>query len=1387
MSIVVVVVEVSVRYDFFSKRYVTLRRVHLTKNRFEWNLLFRQVAGSNDAEVTEDDKMAWKSDSHGFYQSTNNNGFLNRFASPEDEELDNNVEKLENIFYPDFKFDDEQLSGGRFSYVETRDNSELFNDEDEVKDVNDHILKRRVPLVFIQAPTPSDISRASSSIGSSRPETPDSNYSEAAASKQPPLKSNAMEAELPKIQDEVRIEDMKDEDIKDSYENKGDEVFLSNSDGDRNTASIVSGESAVPYFEEGKTNKKFFEKQIDVDDVTERNLKAADISDNNNKLEKGNDLSLRKEEENDISEEKFQREDVEEREGYARSNLESQTKVVENELRSNVFQFDTKAEMPSVSYNDDLDSLGKRNEHDRGKRNALNGEQVAAVEDDSLTKTPLSSRESSISNAYVEVEAYSQAKFDTSTQAVEEVDDVNFYYVETPIGGDIRNDSSSSVEQLNNSLLTSWTEQQIKNEISQTDVADTIQLEHRTDSSPSITWRMTTNNGQAGVFKEDEEDFVDDILQTSIGSATDLREILERSLRKEEAEVGDQDAEEQDAEDDVIVKNDELRKNEIHDLGILPGGSMEGYENGDGGSLLCDDDDVEAVGIKTVKRDAPVHRFMDEMSDGASGSGTAPWPKDGKLSSNDGPTGNGMLNNEDQNEDGYLFDKKESDIKLGAKNVNHRADLDRWFDSRINRDLRSLKRKERQGIVCYKTEDAPDELMDVLENLEAFSLLRFAELEKVKSDVIQDIRSKMEESCNGIPIDKISTFVYDQWQELLQALVEDENASFVEVEAAHDNVLKDMRSKLDKARKENFDLSKTAAEGNSCKVENGLLRKQIGGLEEFVSSLERRIEGRAKENSKLMEEIDQLRRVAAERENELKDMVKAHEGVLKSVRIEINSLKEDKMRLENEIKMKDIENRRILNEKEKARDEVQNDFEKVNANTTVLRNRLTELQSENETLRTANEADQTIINHLEKKLQSSDDVLKGARNEKSALLAELQESKVREADLRKRQDAIERENGQISKEKEAVFGKLRLVQEEKKSIELQLNEKLSTDMKNAEAMLKEIKSLESSLNSVRSEKSLIEDKYNNLKFELERVEIIKNRKKQNSDLTVSGRKQKNKAGDDALIDFDSIIDDRIQHSVDSRRLFEAQYSALSQSSVNTNRSLDSRQTFDTNRTTLDTNHSHTDGNHLTDSRLSSERGISPLALRSPTSASSSATIGSLDSGSTLESHHSSTRPHIEKRLSLDVNYSEASQRSLGRQFSLDVNRTSHSGTDAKSRTDSRGLDMPQDSDAESVGSYADFPRDSSALPSVLVVRTNVTPSRSSETGSSTNRSARPTGNRKLAERKHSRPAEKEESGVARSVESRQDSTATRQFSGDVRHQTSEENVTQNSYSAEDTR
>ncbi|XP_065063281.1 myosin-10-like isoform X1 [Rhopilema esculentum] len=969
------------------------------------------VKAKVDSDNSPKDGMAWTADSHGFYQSGRAGDFLLRFSE---------FDKAEEIFEEPsdeavISFDKlpGRTNGSIFS--QERKHPDIFVDADCVefkKPVNGdtcHMIQN-VPLVFIQAPTPSDVSRCSSSIESSRAATPES-FSCDDIAKASGNESNGTTDKAP----------------------------VNTTDGG-NADNIVS------------THDSF-------EDVHREHENDGDSV------------------EDDVLEQY-----------YILHNRYSEVEPNSDEL--------TKEKIVMLS--------------------EMKDEESHEEEDASII----------FSSSYKETEEHDE--------------------------------SFNSLEQTNNSLLTSWSEQQLSHDIAKEERSDTLSFVHHAAQSPIITWEKTVHTENLDFAPENLSDVDDDMLNTTLGSATDLREILERA-----------DTTNDSAKDYCLVDPD----NSDEDVSNRKNGSKTKstsssthvyLEEGRHQPDFYNDDEASGADIDEFDENSQDPSIIDDMEEsdlvGAFGSHINVYVSDKELAIIDRSDGidSDVLNEEvDPNKQGGVRDEKESvpeidyasqdEPYMGNSDPNQKAtkidcdfdvltkpqDADEVTDEVISRtdqsNFRVTKESLRENIevgdfrplfndlsrhldvsksgpketVTHKVRSWEIPIAELLnaycENEELFKLNRSIGLERARLDAIKELRLEMEDSCNQLPIDKIPSFVYDEWRKVIEGITEEQMANYQELEAEYENSLRQMRSELDTLTKENFDLSKIATEVNGFKLENELLKKQIGGLNEYVCSLEKRVEGRGKENAKIGEEVEQLRIELSAKKEEMKKKLIDFENETIEMTSQINLLKNENVTLENEFKLKDIECKRLLNEKERTKDEIHDDLEKMNANTNSLRNRIIELQQENETLKTANEADQTVIKHLETKLESSADVTKELRSEKSKLLVQVQEARVKESDLRKETKVVRHENDSLERQKEKLVEKLGLLNKEKKSVEQQLNAKLNEESKSTGAMLRELKSLEASLNSARKEKSLLEDKYNNQRFELERMYKMLETTKQKKD------------------------------------------------------------------------------------------------------------------------------------------------------------------------------------------------------------------------------------------------------------------------------------------------
>ena len=1001
-----------------------------------------------------------------------------------------------------------------------------------------------IPIVVVQAPTPSDVSRASSSVGSSRSETPETDINKSIASTA--RRSSNSEHSLSK--------DSVPEDNLSSCSETGDDT----------TAKKPCSNNDVP-----STNFT----------VVEHGLSSQS---NNTVTEDGLSSQPKVTDKTD----EFFREE----EKYFRSvDTKEQQKLSNNDFSESVI------ETHEANLDDETTKLA---------RSDLRGRFLDPDFQDDIT-----------------------ALSDNSADL---------------------DDTFETTEMANKSLMTSWSELEIVRAISKTDYSDTVELSRTIDSSPKITWGSTTTAREETAMKMSDKETSNDILQTSIGSATELRAILERNdpvgpdISIGSGVLGDRGSFDSDdsfsqAEDFSTAEavgehtqreyapqnytqeepTDKENAGAISSWATQPDTETLGKANRrtrdrfkfrkateedaaekiineflssfDEGDVLGEDGrDTETIPVTPVQttetqsiqksvndrcekpqldripESEPGDIYWETGQDELANSSILTNETVAQKSINDwsrkqqfdriADTGLGDLNRENGPDEltksGSLIDKTARERLISDKHGrphydkvldNEPNDLDRRNGQGELTSASSLRnetttterlvsnrytRSHAYGIPDYRSgsldlENRPDDLSSILEDLEAISLLKSVELERERLQTVRGMRIEMEATFSGLPIEKIPACVYDKWQELIGDIIEEQDLHFQGLEEEQENLIRGMRLEIENLTKEMLGLRKIATDTESCKLENELLRKQLDGLEGYVSSLEGRIKCKTTENVNLMEELEDFRKEMTSKQAEVKNQVNDSEREIMNLRSEIGCMKEERLKLMNEIKIKDIEYKKLVNEKEKVKDELQCDVGKINANSISLRNRIMELQQENETLKTANEADQTIIRHLEIKEQNASDAMEELRKEKSKVLKDLEESRIKEVDMRKEQEVMNSEKNELMKQNDVWKEKVRQIGVEKQSVTQELNSKMNSDLKNIEAMLQELKNLESSLNSVRKEKSLIEDKYNTLKFENDRLHkmlLIKKRKHDKHDVNKS-IKNNHQGNTDLLIDL----------------------------------------------------------------------------------------------------------------------------------------------------------------------------------------------------------------------------------------------------------------------------
>eukprot|EP00794_Sanderia_malayensis_P012023 gene12023-13264_t len=556
-------------------------------------------------------------------------------------------------------------------------------------------------------------------------------------------------------------------------------------------------------------------------------------------------------------------------------------------------------------------------------------------------------------------------------------------------------ETDDSIDQLNTSLLTSWSEQNLGQGITHEKQDDFITFESRTQPSPVITWGATTFC--ASTCQEDDED----ILQTSTASATELRKTLEDSLH-----------------------------------------------NG------------------------PDFSSQQDFA-------------------------NGPFDAED------VYDNK------------------RVSSSRDNIMLYSND----NAIVLQDSEEdnALDGLDDALEELYCLALLNSRDLERERLQVARGIRANMEEKCNGLPLEKAPSAVYDAWKDVIDAIIKNKDEKSRVCEERREELLRDIRSEIDVLAKENLDLSKLVGGENALRIENELLDKQISGLKNYVESLENRIDVQAKENTNVLTRLKHLQEEVSEKQSAIDQNRANYEKLIGSLRDELAKANESEAKLQSELTIKEIDMKKFQNEYDAIKDESRSDIERVQIDAVNLRAKLTELLKQNEALKTANEADQTIIKHLETKMRSFENSIENLKNSKREILIDLQESREREKNLTNHISDLEKDKAGMDKECQDLLNVAKNLREEKNVLNEELHAKISGETKNTEAILSELKKLEKSLNEVRKEKSIIEDKYNNVKYENERLhrQLKSQSAKYSKDIDSESRSRTESAYDSEAESFDS--------------------------------------------------------------------------------------------------------------------------------------------------------------------------------------------------------------------------------------------------------------------------
>ena len=174
--------------------------------------------------------------------------------------------------------------------------------------------------------------------------------------------------------------------------------------------------------------------------------------------------------------------------------------------------------------------------------------------------------------------------------------------------------------------------------------------------------------------------------------------------------------------------------------------------------------------------------------------------------------------------------------------------------------------------------------------------------------------------------------------------------------------------------------------------------------------------------------------------------------------------------------------------------------------------------------------------YLEGKLGNTENEVAELNKTKREVMMDLQESRIREKNFINDIGVLEKEKAEVLKQNQGLINKAKATENEKMDLSRELNSKMSLEMQSAEAILGELKSLERSLNAVRKEKSLVEDKYNTLKFENERLQrtldLSKEKRNQTSTALFSRSVDQRRVISRAL-DTPSIVDSQPDSDIES--------------------------------------------------------------------------------------------------------------------------------------------------------------------------------------------------------------------------------------------------------------
>ena len=400
------------------------------------------------------------------------------------------------------------------------------------------------------------------------------------------------------------------------------------------------------------------------------------------------------------------------------------------------------------------------------------------------------------------------------------------------------------------------------------------------------------------------------------------------------------------------------------------------------------------------------------------------------------------------------------------------------------------------------------DLTEYLDYLELQVLVQRNEIERSRLNTVREIREQMESCFENTALINIPPIVFQNWQKVIDDTVAHElqAKNQGEMEESSEEVASRMRKDMEMLVNENLELHRDIDKFKRHGEENDILKQKVDNLEKRLSLLHTQLNLKKEEcdnlNRKVSEFTHDLTRGEYVSGIKMEETLRQYETELRKARDERN-LTEQKITefslLSTELQQRLIEKERDYNNlskvNESMKEQAEGDLREVQATSSKLRLTVSELEQQNNVLKTKNEADQTVIKHLEGRVYDLEQSLNEARQSAATTLKSLEDSQIQEARFIEALEASATQMDTFRQENDSLRIKLKEAKDECKSVTRELTEKLTNDAQNTHAILQEVKNLENSLNDLRKEKTHVEEKYSQMKYENERlqrtIEIMK--------------------------------------------------------------------------------------------------------------------------------------------------------------------------------------------------------------------------------------------------------------------------------------------------------